>query len=496
MTSEPVACVRCRLPRRPAARWPDGVVCGACHKDALRRVGACSACGRRRVLPGRHGQALLCAPCFGIPGYVCATCGAADEVLWSVRECLRCALRRRLDGLLDDGTGRPAPFLAPLVDALCSAKNPASGHGWLKSPAVRDRLRALARGDLPLTHEALSALPPSGGVNHLRELLMAVGLLPARNAELLKFEQWSAAQLDRVQPGDRQALATYVAWHHHRRLARHLADGTLKPSAWGTARQQVRGAVDFLTWLRSRGTTLAGCDQHDLDEWFANGPTTRIFVRRFITFAVQRRICPPLRVPVQQHGQPNALPDHERVALVRRLFTDDTLAIVDRVAGLLVLLYAQPAARISRLPVEAVTVTGQQVWLRIAAEQLPLPEPLAGLTARLLAQRRNMATAANPSSPWLFPGRLPGRPITPQQLLGRLRALGVTRAARTAAFDQLLREVPAPVLADVVGCNPRFAAERASALATDWATYAALRAKTLPASQRYRTSSNGVTTTP
>src|SRR6266516_4194589 len=123
---------------------------------------------------------------------------------------------------------RPAgAFLAPLADALCAAKNPASGHEWLRSPAVRDRLQALACGHLPLTHEALSALPPSGGVNHLRELLMAVGLLPARNAELVKFEQWSAAQLDRIQPKeDRQALATYIAWHHHRRLARQLADGT------------------------------------------------------------------------------------------------------------------------------------------------------------------------------------------------------------------------------------------------------------------------------
>jgi hypothetical protein len=75
---------------------------------------------------------------------------------------------------------------------------------------------------------------------------MAVGLLPSRNAELLKFQQWSAAQLDRVQPRqDRQALATYVAWHHHRRLARHLADGTLKPSTCGTARQQVSVAVHF-----------------------------------------------------------------------------------------------------------------------------------------------------------------------------------------------------------------------------------------------------------
>jgi hypothetical protein len=483
--SRPAACVRCRLSRRPAARWPDGVVCGPCHKAAQRRVGACSACGRRRVLPGQHGQVLLCAPCFGIPGYVCATCAADDEVLWGVGECLRCALRRRLGALLDDGTGRPAALLTPLVDALCAAKNPASGHGWLKSPTVRDRLRALARGELPLTHEALSALPPSGGVHHLRELLMAVGLLPTRNAELLKFEQWSAAQLGRVQPGaDRQALATYVAWHHHRRLTRQLADGTLKPSTWGTARQQVSAAVDFLTWLRNGGTALAGCDQHDLDVWFANGPSTRNAARRFITFAVQRRICQPLRLPAPQHGQPNALPHHERIALIRRLFTDDTLATVDRVAGLLVLLYAQPVARISRLPVDAVTVTGQQVRLQIAAEQLPLPEPLGDLTARLAAQRRNMGTAANPTSSWLFPGRLPGQPITAKQLLSRLRTLGVTRAARTAAFDQLLRDIPAPVLADLVGCNPRFAAERASVLATDWATYAALRATTHPANHR------------
>jgi hypothetical protein len=400
-------------------------------------------------------------------------------VLWGVRECLRCALRRRLGTLLDDGTGRPAPFLAPLVDALCSAKNPASGHEWLKSPAVCDRLRALARGDLPLTHQALSALPPSGGVNHLRELLMALGLLPTRNAALVKFQQWSVAQLDRIQPQqDRQALATYVAWHHHRRLARQLADGTLKPSAWGTARQQVSAAIALLAWLRTRGTALAGCDQHDIDAWFANGPSTRAAARRFITFAVQRRICPPLRVPVPPHGQPNALPHHQRIALIRRLFTDEALPTGDRVAGLLVLLYAQPATRISRLLVDAVTITDQQVLLKIAAEELPLPEPLGDLTARLLAQRRNMGTAANPASPWLFPGRLPGQPITAKQLLGRLRTLGITRAARTAAFDQLLRDIPAPVLADLVGCNPRFATERASALATDWATYAALRATT------------------
>lgn len=86
-----------------------------------------------------------------------------------------------------------------------------------------------------------------------------------------------------------------------------------------------------------------------------------------------------------------------------------------------------------------------------------------------------MSTAANPDSPWLFPGRLPGRPISARQMLVRLHDIGVTRAGRVSAFDELLREIPAPVLADLIGCHPGFAAERASVLATDWSTYAALR---------------------
>jgi hypothetical protein len=63
----------------------------------------------------------------------------------------------------------------------------------------------------------------------------------------------------------------------------------------------------------------------------------------------------------------------------------------------------------------------------------------------------------------------------------RLHGLGITGTSRVAAFNELLREIPAPVLADLVGCHPRFAAERASALATDWANYAAIRARPSPA---------------
>jgi hypothetical protein len=78
------------------------------------------------------------------------------------------------------------------------------------------------------------------------------------------------------------------------------------------------------------------------------------------------------------------------------------------------------------------------------------------------------------------PGQRPNQPITASRLRTRLRRLGITGAGRVAAFNELLREIPAPVLADLVGCHPRFAAERASALATDWDNYAALRARSSP----------------
>lgn len=449
----------------------------------LPRTGVCAGCGRRRVLPGQRDTDLLCAPCFGIDGFVCATCGADDEAFWGVRECERCALRRQANALLDDGSGSTPAFLTPLVDALCSSKNPASVEKWLRYPGVGDRLKALATGDLALTHEAFSVLPRSHSVRYLRELLMSTGLLPQRNPGLLKFDEWTVDLLGGiVAADDRQALATYIKWHHRHRILRQLDNGTLRASAFATARQQSRAALDFLNWLRTRGTTLAECTQHDIDDWFASGPKTRLLARVFMTFAIRRRLCPKLRIPNPPRVvTPDAQPQSERIALVHRLFTDDTLPSIDRFVGLMVLLYAQPATRITQIRLDDVTTRDDQVFLRIAEEELPMPEPVDSLITDLITQRRNMGTAANTTSPWLLPGQRPNRPITTSRLRNRLRSLGITGTSRVAAFNELLREIPAPVLADLVGCHPRFAAERASALATDWANYAAIRSRPSPA---------------
>jgi hypothetical protein len=99
------------------------------------------------------------------------------------------------------------------------------------------------------------------------------------------------------------------------------------------------------------------------------------------------------------------------------------------------------------------------------------------------------ATCCSPSSPdgkpytgigtpagskWLFPGLLPGRPITPARLADRLRALGIpARAGRRAALIDLAARLPAAVLADLLGLHPTTAVSWMHQAGADWNRYAA-----------------------
>jgi hypothetical protein len=158
-----------------------------------------------------------------------------------------------------------------------------------------------------------------------------------------------------------------------------------------------------------------------------------------------------------------------------RLLHDDSIGSRDRLAGLLVLLYAQPAARISRLATSQVTIDGTTVRIRLGSAPITLPEPVAGLTRQLLDGKRGHATTGtgNPS-PWLFPGGQPGRPISAAHLGQRLKDLGIRPGqARSAALFQLATELPAALLARMLGIHIDVAVAWQRASAGDWMTYAA-----------------------
>lgn len=140
---------------------------------------------------------------------------------------------------------------------------------------------------------------------------------------------------------------------------------------------------------------------------------------------------------------------------------------------MILLLYAQPVSRITRLTIDDVIRDGDQVLLRLGDPPTPVPEPVAGLLLEYLGQRTNMRTATNRDSRWLFPGRRAGQPLQPRTMSPLIHELGVrTTAGRTAAIRQHVLDLPAPIVADALGYHQVTAARLAAEAGTTWSNYA------------------------
>ena len=116
------------------------------------------------------------------------------------------------------------------------------------------------------------------------------------------------------------------------------------------------------------------------------------------------------------------------------------------------------------------------VSLRFGSCDITVPEPLARLLTDLIDTGRRYRGVGSPTtpSPWLFPGHLPGRPITPSRLGERLRLLGFRALpGRRATLLQLAAEVPAAVLADLLRLSPGTATRWTRDAGGDWSRYAA-----------------------
>ena len=137
-----------------------------------------------------------------------------------------------------------------------------------------------------------------------------------------------------------------------------------------------------------------------------------------------------------------------RLAAIRRLLLDETLAPSDRIAGCLVALYGQQPSRIAALRTTDTSCAAGATRLKLGADWLDVPEPVATLLRQHLRNRTNMTTAANPASPWLFPGQLTGEHRSYRRLVRVLHQLGIpARASRLAAWRELVRNAPPAVLA-------------------------------------------------
>jgi hypothetical protein len=149
--------------------------------------------------------------------------------------------------------------------------------------------------------------------------------------------------------------------------------------------------------------------------------------------------------------------------------------VAPRVAGLLILLYAQKLNVITALTTEHVLHEDGRTLLRLGSRPIVLPVPLDALVTALAAGRRAPGSSLlNVPSPWLFPGRQPGSALTEDVLARRLHALGISpQQGRSTALLTLAADVPAAILAKTLGIHIKAAVQWQKISAGDWAAYAA-----------------------
>ena len=475
-------CARCGARREPATRDDQGrPLCANCLVTDPANLETCTGCGRRRRVQRRTPHGPLCSSCPTLPLLTCSVCGQitpcgisrATGLPWCpacqrrTAACSACGrvapitsgtwparCRRlhpapglgRLPGLQRPRPSQPRP-VRPLPDQHAPGRAdgsrrrlpaaraagpaprarrgrlPRHGDALADQPVHRPVLAGLAAGRIPLTHQALDGLPQTRALAHLRQTLVAVGALPGRDEEMARLEAFLAALID-AQPGTgrRQLLHRYLTWHLVRRL-RSRNDG--QPATRQQARKirrLARGAVAFLDWLDAHDLTLGSCQQADLDRWLADEHAGyREEAGRLIRWARASKLTTGHLTAAPWNG-PAQLIDHQhRWDTARRLLHDGAIRPEDRLAGLLVLLYAQGATAISQMTAGQIQASDDSVRLRLGRVPIHLPEPAATIARTVLANRKGQAAiGARQPSPWLFPGGQPGRPISADGLTRRL----------------------------------------------------------------------------
>ncbi|MGH3952814.1 MAG: hypothetical protein ACRDTI_02045 [Mycobacterium sp.] len=315
----------------------------------------------------------------------------------------------------------------------------------------------------------MDALLPNRAIDVLRRALITAGMLSSRDERLATLERWLPNFLPTITEIDeRRLLERYCRWTHLRRLRRKSTTHPTSLEQIGAVRGDLSRARTFLNWLHTRDIRLTDATAADIDKYLTIRPEHR-GIATFINWARRHgypalpRVAPPLRSTPR-----DLIAEDERWRTVQRLLHDTDLHTGNRLAGLLVLLYAQRPSRIVQLSTDDISVT-EVVTLKLGREPLHLPPQIGDLVVQLTTRRENwVQIAVDKEHPWLFPGALPGTHLSAAHLSERLNRIGIrTRLGRNSALINLAVELPSSVLAGLLGID--------IATATTWRAVAGAR---------------------
>lgn len=476
-------CDRCGLDvAKIRVRWPDGAICGACFTSAVHEYGRCSGCGEERMLPGRSPAGEhICRDCAGITTLlVCDRCSHEAE-RFRKGVCARCVVREDLESRLNPNS--PADVrLKRLVAILADSARPESVYTWMNLKAPKHLLELIGRRELDLTHEAFDAYSPSpAAAGHLREILVHHGMLPNRaSLPFALFEQWLAGRLTELEewPDIHGPIERFARWHHMKNLRRKLDAGAANMNtATLSAKQEITEAGKFLRWLlEEHGVVADGIQQAHIDQYIAEGTSTRKHIRNFVHWLQPGR---PRRrtvtVPYRTAKSIPMLTQSQRLELVRNCLEFQQVALSTRVAGLISLLWAHPLVKIVALTTDRLERLPEGMTIKLGDNPAAVPELVAPLFWEQLSNRGNQQTA-NTGTDWLFPGFRAGQHIHHRTLGERFLVLGIDpQRARNTTLQDLVRQVDARSLIDLLGYSGTIVTQHASRAGAPMSDYVDLR---------------------
>jgi hypothetical protein len=247
-------CAQCGNSRAVWTRTADGQpLCGPCSRTPV----TCASCGNPHKVRARLPEGPLCTTCYRkhpASFQPCTECGATEH-LYHFGLCTRCACRHYLLGLLADDQAGLHPHAEAIYHALLAASNPGTLMQWLtrSGSTARRILTDISLADQPPTHDTLDRYRPSRAAHHLRRVLVAGGVLPARDERLADLEHWVTLKTAQIADPERRILRRFATWHHLRRLRRESEHRYITTEQADYIHNEVRAALKLITWLHESG---------------------------------------------------------------------------------------------------------------------------------------------------------------------------------------------------------------------------------------------------
>ena len=349
---------------------------------------------------------------------------------------------------------------------------------WLQKGAAPRILAQLVAQRTEITHALLDVLPQDLTTRHVREMLVATGILPRRQENLARLELWLDDVLNQLPRHQKTVIAPFAEWSVVRDARRRAARGRYTTRACTHDRAEIRVAIKFLTWLDNNQFDLTAVDQEKLDLWLTAHPTLHRSIGSFIRWTVARRLTYQITVPTRRSGLPSRfLGEQEHHEQLKRCLNDEELPLEVRITGALTGLYAIPTSRIAELTCDRFHRDAGSAYLTIERNPVLLPPKLARLIEEQLARTASipmLKRTSDGAGDFLFPGRPPTWPINPGRLQTLMRQHGLAViTARNTAMLEAAAELPPIVVSDLFGISPRTAYRWAQYAQDSWADYLA-----------------------